>query len=98
FIPIAGGVVARGMAAHPKRHAFDEGRAVARAGAIGGLAHGLVHGEHVVAVHAHAGHAVAFGLLDDLAHGGLALDRHRDGPLVVLADEDDRRPPDAREV
>src|SRR3972149_1080892 len=37
-------------------------------------------------------------LLSQRPRVGLLLERHRDGPLVVLADEDDRHVPDAGDV
>ena len=42
-------------------------------------------GQDVVAVHLDAGQPVGQGLLRDRAGVGLLLQRHRDGPLVVLA-------------
>ena len=49
-----------------------------------------VHGEDVVAVHPYAGEAEAGGATVE-RDPGLPLDRLGDRPLVVLAEEDDRR-------
>src|ERR1019366_8908745 len=54
-----------------------------------GLGHGI-HGQNVVAGHPHTGEAEATGPLVE-RDPGLSLDRLGDGPLVVLAEEDDRR-------
>jgi len=77
---------------------FDEGRAFAVARAFDcGLGDG-VDGEDVVAVDAHGGHAIGLALLRDRLRRALLADGHRDGPLVVLAEEDARRAVDRGEV
>ena len=45
------------------------------------------HRQDVVAVHAHAGEAVALRLDRQALGGGLAREWHRDRPLVVLDEE-----------
>src|SRR4051812_44566720 len=88
--PVAGRVVGGGVRAHPVGERLDERRALALAG--GGqrrLGHGE-DGEDVVAVDADAGEAEAGGPLEQ-RHPRLALDRHADRVLVVLAEEDDGR-------
>ena len=49
------------------------------------------HGEQVVAVHAHAREAVGRRLDRDARGRGLRDERHRDRPLVVLAEEHHRQ-------
>ena len=78
------------MGAHPVGVRLDERRPVARAGPVQRLRGHRVHGEHVVAVDPDAGQAEA-GRAAVERCARLALDRLGDGPLVVLAEEDDRR-------
>src|SRR6202008_3423513 len=47
------------------RHRLDERRSVAGTGARNRLARRLIYGEHVAAVHAHAGHAVTDRLVGE---------------------------------
>jgi hypothetical protein len=82
----------------PVGHALDHGRAFPAAGAGRGLPGGGEHGEDVVAVHLDAGNAIGQGLLGQGARTGLILPRHRDRPLVVLAQEEGRGGEDAGEV
>src|SRR5664280_745295 len=83
-------VVGGGVRTHPIGEGFDQHRSLPAAGRIQrGLGHG-VHGENVVAVHPDTGEAEAAGPLVE-RDPGLSLDRLGDGPLVVLAEEDDRR-------
>src|SRR5262245_9241984 len=49
--PVLGGIVGGGVHGQPVGHALDERWPVAGAGALHRSAAGLVHGEHVVAVH-----------------------------------------------
>ena len=87
--PVAGRVVGGGVGTHPVRVGLDERRALAVPGALErGLRDG-VRREHVVAVDADAGEAEAERALVE-RDPGLALDRLRDRPLVVLAEEHDR--------
>ena len=78
--------------------ALDQRGPLAGARALDGLAAGGVDREDVVAVHLDARQAVGERLLRDGLGVRLLLERHRDRPLVVLAHEDDRHVPDAREV
>ena len=88
--PVARGVVGRGVRTHPVRVGLDERRALAVTGPLeGGLRDG-VRRQHVVAVDPDAREAEAQRALVE-RDAGLALDRLRDRPLVVLAEEDDRR-------
>ena len=82
------------MRAHPVGVGLDEGRAAALAGALQRRLGDGVHGEHVVAVDPDAGEAEAERPLVE-RDPGLPLDRLGDGPLVVLAEEHDRRVEDA---
>ena len=58
--------------------------------ALDRLARRLVDGEHVTAVDPHARHAVADGFVRERLGGRLRLERRRDRPLVVVAEEDER--------
>ena len=66
-------------------------RPVAGARARDGLARRLVDGEHVAAVDAHARHPVADRLVGERLGARLRGERRRDRPLVVVAEEDERR-------
>src|SRR5579884_4135510 len=91
-------VVGRRVRSSPVRDRFDEGRSAAGAGSLDGLPRRLVHREHVAAVDAHAGHPVPDGLVGERLRARLRLDRGRDRPLVVVAEEDQRRLHDSREI
>src|SRR5437868_1656461 len=84
---IVGGRVRRGAVVHR----LDERRAVAGARPLDGGARGLVDGEHVETVDPHARDAVADRLVGERVGARLRLERRRDRPLVVVADEDGRR-------
>ena len=86
------------MRGHAVGHRLDQRRAFAGARTIDGLLGGAVDGEDVVAVDAHAGHAVGVGLDRHRLAARLLARRHRDRPAVVLADEHDRRLVDGGEV
>src|SRR5580692_2128147 len=93
--PVPGGVVGGGVGAHPVGERLDQHRALALAGgAQRVLGHGIA-GQHVVAVDLDAGEAEAACPLVDRGPA-LALGRRRDRPLVVLAEEHDRRVEDRR--
>ena len=77
---------------------FDQGRALAPAGAIHGVPGRLVAGEHVVAVHHHPREAIAGRAVGNVLDGHLAGLRHRDRVAIVLADEEHRQLVDAREI
>ena len=59
--------------------------------ALDGLPRCLVHREHVASVDAHARHPVAGCLVDERLGVRLRGQRRRDRPLVVVAEEDQRR-------
>src|SRR5262245_26704190 len=69
--PVFGGIVGGGVHGQPVGHALDERRPVAGAGALHRRAAGLVHGEHVVAIHLHARKSVGQRLLGYGARMGL---------------------------
>ncbi len=58
----------------------------------------LVDGEHVTAVDAQTRHPVAGRLVGERLRAGLCGERRRDRPLVVVAEENDRRAHDGGEV
>ena len=95
---VLGRVVGGRVDSQAIRHALDEGRPAAAARALDRLAAGRIDRQHVVAVHLDPREAVRQRLLGERSRVGLLLERHRDGPLVVLAEEDDRHVPDAGEV
>src|ERR1035437_1495167 len=83
-------VVRRRVRTHPVGERLDQHRSLPTAGRVQrGLGH-CIHGQDVVAVHPDTGEAEAAGPLVE-RDPGLSLDRLGDGPLVVLAEEDDRR-------
>ncbi len=87
--PVARRVVGRGVGAHPVGVGLHERRTLTLASALQRRLRDGVRREHVVAVDADAGEAEAESPLVE-RDPGLALDRLRDRPLVVLAEEDDR--------
>src|SRR5512133_3840437 len=91
-------VVRRGVRRGAVADGLDERRAVARTGARYGLARGFVHGEDVEPVHPRGGHPVADRLVRESLGPGLRLDRRRDRPAVVVAEQDERRAHDGGEV
>src|SRR6267143_3958831 len=95
---VLGRVIGRGVDAEAVGDALDQRRPLACARALHRLTRGRVHGEHVVPVHLDPWQAVGERLLGDRLRVRLLLERHRDRPLVVLADEHDGHMPDAREV
>ena len=79
------------MGTHPIGDGFDQRWPAAVTGPLGGLRGHRVAGQHVVAVDADSGHAVADRPVRDRRRRHLMADRHRDGPLVVLDEEHARR-------
>ena len=77
------------MRSHAVGHGLDERGALAGVGPGQGEAGRSQDGQHVVAVDLDPGDAVALAALGDR---GVGLEAYRlgDGPLVVLAEEDDR--------
>ena len=88
--PVPGRVVGRGVGAHPVGERLDQRRALALPGRLHRLPGHRQAGEHVVAVDPDAGEAEAVRppVQRDPA---LPLQRLGDRPLVVLAEEHDRR-------
>ena len=82
------------MRAHAVRVRLDQRGSLAAAGGVEGLARHGVGREHVVAVDPHAGEAEALRAPVE-RDAGLVVGGGRDAPLVVLAEEDDRRVVDA---
>ena len=93
--PVPGGVVGRGVRAHPVGERLDQRRALALAGGAQRLLGHRVAGEHVVAVDLDAGEAEAARPLVD-RDPALPLRRRGDRELVVLAEEHDRGVEDRR--
>ena len=77
---------------------LDEARPLARPRPLDGLTGRRVDREHVCAIHAHAGNAVADRLVGEGLGGRLRRERRRDRPLVVVAEEDEGRPHHGGEV
>src|SRR5581483_2219184 len=77
---------------------LDQRRPAAAASPLDRLPRGLVDREHVTTVHAHAGNPVAGRLVGERLRARLGGERGRDRPLVVVADEDERRARDRGEV
>src|SRR5207245_2143100 len=75
----------------PIRHGLDEGRTASGTRALDGLARRLVDREHVTAVDANTRHPVADSLVGERLRARLRGQRRRDRPLVVVAEEDERR-------
>ena len=94
----SGAVVRCGVHAEAIGHRLDQRGAVAVAGARHRLAHHVNDSEEIVAVDANTRDAVGDSLLGDRGRCRLQLARRRNRPVVVLAEEDDRRFHDAREV
>ena len=92
--PVVGG----GVHAEAIGQALDERRAVAAPGAFDRLAHHVDDGEEIVAVDLHAGEAVGDRLLRNRRRRRLQLARRGNRPVIVLAEEDDRRLDDAGEI
>ena len=88
--PVPRRVVGRGVRAHPVGEGLDQRRALALAGRSQRLLRDRVAGEDVVAVHPDAGEPEAAGPLVQ-RDAGLLVVALGDGPLVVLAEEHDRR-------
>src|SRR5262249_161030 len=80
------------------RERLDERRSLAGAGARNRLARRLVDGERVRPVHPNPGHPVADCLVSERLRARLCLERRRDRPLAVVAEQDQRRGRDGGEV
>src|SRR5439155_18342689 len=77
---------------------LEEARTLASPRALDGVARRLVDREHVAAVHASPRNPVAHSLVGQRSRRGLRRERCRDRPLVVIAEENERRAHDGREV
>src|SRR5438552_2889421 len=84
--------------AHPIGDRFDEARPVSAARARDRLRRDVIDGHHVVAVHLDALEAISCRPQSEAAGCRLDPPRRRDGPLIVLEEEDDRRLHDSRQV
>ena len=91
-------VVVDGVALHPQRQALDQRRPAAGARLLDRALRLAVDGEHVGAVDDDAVEAVRLRAVGDVLGRVLEVRRRRVGPLVVVADEDDRQLADAGEV
>ena len=78
--------------------ALDQRRPAAGSRLVDRFLHREIDGNRVVAVQLHAGKSVRLGLDRDRLAGGLLRGGDADRPVVVLADEDDRRLEHAGEV
>ena len=72
---------------------FYQGRPLAAAGPLDGTAGGIVDRHHIVAIHLQAAHSGTNPLLGQRWGARLQLTWHRDGPLVVVDDDDHRQMP-----
>src|ERR1700675_2237796 len=84
-VAVARGVVGGGMGSDPVGHGLDESWSLAGVGPGGRVASGLVYGQHVVPVDAHAGESVACRAFPYLSRG-LRAGGHAYRPAVVLAE------------
>ena len=86
------------MALHAQRHALDQRRAAALPRLLDRTLCLAVDGEHVGAVDDHPLEPVRSGAVGEVLDRELEVVRRRVRPLVVVADEDDGEPANAREV
>ena len=70
---------------------LDERGAVARTSPRNSLRRHLVYSQQIVAINGHTGHPVSRRACGQIRSCRLNFPRRRDGPLVVLQEEDDRR-------
>src|ERR1043166_1137766 len=89
FAPVARGVVRGRMLSDPVRYRFDERRTFSRAGSLQRLHRCAVHGEYVIPVDLNSGEPVGDRFLRQSFGSSLALQRYRDRPVVILAEEND---------
>src|SRR6266508_1653025 len=90
-------VIGRRVGADAVGDRLDQRGDAVVAGPGGGLLRGRVHRQHVVPVHLNPREPVGHGLAPD-RRDRLGGQRHGDGPLVVLAEEDRGRPEHGGEV
>src|SRR3954447_4337579 len=89
-IDVGARIVGRRMRGSAVRDGLDERRPASLARALDRFARRLVHSEHVAAFDAHPRHPVADGLVGERLGVRLRLERRRDRPVVVVAEEDQR--------
>ena len=89
-LPVAAGVVGVGVRLHPVGDRLHQGGAAAFAGLGDRGGEHRVQRDQVVAVDAHAGQAVADGLVRQVCRVRLLVQRHGDRVLVVLHQEHHR--------
>src|SRR3954471_22079824 len=97
-IDVGAGIVCRSVRRRAVGDSLDERRPAATPRTLDRLARRLEDREHVAAVDADPGHAVADSLVDERRRARLRGDGRRDRPLVVVTEEDERRLHHAREV
>src|SRR5215210_1879816 len=90
-IDVRARIVGGGVRRRAIGNGLDEGRPLPGATAGDGFARSLVDREHVAAVHAEAWNPVAGGLVDEGLGTRLVGERGGDRPVVVVAEQDDRR-------
>src|SRR5918911_1100027 len=95
---VAPRVVRGGVRADAVRQRLDQCRPLAAPRAFDRPVAGGVHGQRVVAVDQHAGHAVRQAFLRQRLAPGQAGARHADGPVVVLDEQHRLRVEHASEV
>src|SRR6266516_3902406 len=95
---VACGVVRGGMVAEPIGDGLDETRPAAGAGSRDRLLGGGPNRKDVVAVHLLARESGGDRLLRQGRGRRLQLQRHADGPLIVVGDEHERQFPNAGEI
>src|SRR5437868_2947669 len=83
------GIVGRGVVAEPVRERFDEARSAAGAGLRERLLRRRAHGDDVVAVDLLAGKTRGDRLLRQRFRRRLQLERHGNGPLIIVGDKHD---------
>src|SRR5262249_41433911 len=91
-VDVGARIVGRRVRGRPVRDRLDERRALTGPGARNSIASDLIDGEHVPAVHPDARNAVTRRLVRKRLGRRLRRQRCRDRPLVVVAEEDERRP------
>src|SRR4051794_35164831 len=90
-IDVGARIVGRRVRRGAVRDGLDERRPASFARALDRFARRLEDREHVAAVDAHAGHPIPDGLVGERLGVRLRLERRRDRPLVVVAEEDQWR-------
>src|ERR671930_80717 len=86
---VAHRVIGGGVIAEPVRHGLDQARPAAGAGLRDRLLRRRAHGDDVVAVDLLAGKTRGDRLLRQRLRRRLQLERHGNGPLIIVGDEHD---------